>query len=114
MTKRQLRKRMWKDKDMGDLARDVDDALADIPFLKLKKFEAPYTEPFYVAADKEPEILIMGRIRNITDLAQQPVLTGALCHFQWDGARKRCVINSIDGMTATSGVLYRFTFLMVG
>lgn len=108
-----IRKRVWSDKDLGELARDVASALEGIPTLKIKKFEAQYTEPLYVAYDHEPEILFCGRVRRFHD-EETPVRTGGLCHFTWEGNRSRCRIDSIDGMTPEPGVLYRFTFLMVG
>jgi hypothetical protein len=107
-----IRKRLWKDKDLGELARDIDDALALIPTLKIKKFDAPYTEPLDVGYDHAPE-LVLCRIRRVSAL-ETPTLTGGFCHFVWDGVRSRIRINSIDGMTPEPGVIYRFTFMMVG
>jgi hypothetical protein len=120
VTNLNIRKRMWSEKvsgkDVGDFARDVSEALSTIPFLKIKRFEAPYTEPFYVSSNVEPEGLLCLRIIRVGSgqLQQSPVLTGALCHFTWDGQKRRIVIESIDGMSPSPGLLFRYSFLLIG
>lgn len=122
MTDFNLRKGIWEQSDVRALARDMGDFARDVAahfgrtsssgFTK-KKLDAVYTEPFYLSSDSEPDGLIAVRIRKLTAL-ETPILTGGVCHFTYDAAHKRCRINSIDGMTPEPGVLYRFTFLMVG
>lgn len=108
-----LRKGLWKDKDTGDLARDVAKSFKGVVHGRINEFDAPYTEPFYVSAPHEPKGLLCIRLRNVTGRAETPIATGALCHFVWEGSKKRCRIDSIDGMSPGTAI-YRFTFLMVG
>jgi hypothetical protein len=108
-----IRKRLWKNRDLGELARDVDTVISKVPWIELVQFDAPYTEPLYVGYDHEPAILWCGRIRNVETM-ETPLRTGGMVHFTWEGTRKRCRIDSVDGMTPTPGDTYRYTFLMVG
>jgi len=108
-----IRKRLWEDKDLGELARDVDDAFSALVNLEVKEFDAIYTEPFYVGSDYEPKILFCGRIRNVEQL-ETPLLTGGLCHFVGEASKQRLRVNSIDGLTTGTGIVYRFTFLLIG
>lgn len=110
---KQLRKRLWKDRDLGELARDVSDALGSLTAFEVKQFDAPYTEPMYVGYDHEPNAIVLGRVRNVKT-PETPVTAGSLVHFTWEGTRKRCRINEIHDMTPAPGETYRFTFLMVG
>lgn len=108
-----IKRRLYKDADLAEFARNVCDAFDGLPALEIKEFDAPYTEPLYLGADSEPKILFCGRIRALTAL-ETPLLTGGLTHFVWEGSKSRLRVNSIDGMTPTPGTLYRFTFLLVG
>lgn len=108
------KKTFFKDADVSELARTLRDAFRKIPIFVITEVEGPYTEPLSVGYDHEPAGVMVLRVQNISDLMEVPLKTGGTVHFAWDGTRKRCRIDSIDGMTPTQGATYRYTFLMIG
>ena len=104
----------FQDSAVSELARNIRSAFVEIVDTKIVEYDAPYTEPLTVAYDHEPKGVMVLRIRNVSDLAEIPLKTGGTVQFVWDGTRKRCRIDSIDGMTPTQGATYRYTFWMIG
>jgi hypothetical protein len=107
-------KTFHKDADISELARDLRAAFLEIPLLKIVTIEGQYTEPMAIGYDHEPAGVMVLRVQNVRNSAEVPLRSGGTVHFVWDGTRKRCRIDSIDGMTPLAGATYRFTFLMIG
>lgn len=97
---------------LGNLARDVSNALNLIPLLRIAEYTGSYTEPLYVGYDHEPKACLLVRVRRTAAL-ETPVLCGCAVHFTWEPLNTRLRVTNIDGLTAGT-TEYRFTFLMVG
>lgn len=108
----QLRKQLFSDTNIGELARDVQQAFEQTPRMIFKTFEGLYTEPMTVLALQSPPLSV--ELVRVLDLAAQetPVKCGGLCHYVWSPQNGGCKITSIDGMSvAVNGnKAYRFTF----
>lgn len=99
------------DRELGDLARDVSDALGKLVELQTIAFSAVYTEPLLVGFDHEPAILLAGRVRK--DATPEAAVNGnARVCFVWNAQKTQLQVSSVDGCTV--GVKYRFNFLAVG
>ena len=94
-------------KDIAELARGIGQRLDGQPTRKIVELNALYTEPMYLALDRNPMGITCLRIRKQAN-AEAPVLSGSMVSWVWDSTRAR--ITSIDGMTPSSGVTYTFTF----
>lgn len=105
----QLRQRLFDDQQLGEHARDIQDALDALDRTERKTVEAAYQEPMTLALNEQP--VAIEAIRVI-DLSAQgtPVTCGSLCSFVWGTSGAR--ITSIDGMSTVlhGGKRYRFTF----
>ena len=106
-----IRKRIWKNAEVGDLARDVSNAFGKFVGLALVEFDAVYVEPLPIGFTHEPKGCICIRVRSV-DAPETPITCGALVHFVWIQAAKR-MNATIDGLSPGVGRC-RFIFLMVG
>ena len=104
-----IRKRIWDDPDLGEFARGVARRFDTEPTHKLLEFNALYTEPLYLALDRQPVGILCIRIRQTT-APQASVLSGGMVDWVWESTRAK--VTSIDGMSTylASGLLYTFTF----
>lgn len=108
----QLRKQLFAKQDVGDHARDTQQALNTIPRFITQTVEAYYTEPMVLGspiAGIEPESIELTRILSIVT-PEQPVLCGSMVHFVWKPQKNGCQVGSIDGLTPSTTTPYRMTF----
>jgi hypothetical protein len=106
---------MSKDKELGELKRDLAAALKKLPSFELKTVNAPYTEPMYLGLKSKPQgVLLLNAIDASDQEDPEAVLSGGFCHCTWEGVKNRMRINSIDGFTPDPTVLFRFLFMVVG
>lgn len=94
-------------KDVAELARGVQSRFDSQPTRKLVEFNALYTEPMYLALDKNPMGISCVRIRKAQN-AEAPVMSGSAVNWVWDSTRAK--ITSVDGMSVGSGITFTFTF----
>jgi hypothetical protein len=112
MTTAQLRKQLFKDRELGEHARDVQHVLDTIPRFISRKVIGYYTEPMTLVsplAGVEPESIELTRIVSLVT-PEQPVNCGSMVHYVWKPQNNGCVVTSIDGLTPSNTVKYRFTF----
>jgi hypothetical protein len=108
----QLRKQIFGKQDLGDHARDTQQALNTIPRFFTQTLEAYYAEPMVLGspvAGVEPESVELVRITSIVT-PEQPVLCGSMVHYTWKPQNNGCQVTSIDGLTPSNTIKYRFTF----
>lgn len=111
-----VRKETWdgeqvKPADLSELVRDLAAKFLTISPRKTLEFEALYSEPMWIAFERNPAGVTCLRVRIAKD-QEAVVLSGAAVHWVFDGARG-IKVNSIDGMTP-GGTSYLFTFEVVG
>lgn len=95
--------------ELGYLARDLDDAMAQVTATLVVKVTDVYTEPFSVTFDHEPEGVLALRCRE--DAAPETeVAVMATVPFVYRNGKIE--MTSVEGCTV--GTKYRFTFWMVG
>lgn len=108
----QLRKQLFPKQDLGDHARDVQGALDTIPRFVDRTLEAFYTEPMALGspiAGKQPQSIELTRITSLST-PETPVLCGSMVHFVWKPQNAGAQVTSIDGLTPSTAVKYRFVF----
>jgi len=112
MANTQLRKQLFDQRDLGDHARDTQGSLDQIPRMMTKRFDEFYKEPMVLASPiegLEPESIELTRVVNLS-AAETPVLCGSMIHYAWKPQLGGAVVTSIDGLTPSTTVKYRFTF----
>lgn len=111
-TNYQLRKQLFDKQDLGEHARDTQNALEAIARVISKTVEQYYTEPMTLSSPitgTEPESIRLARIISIVT-PEQPVACGSLVHYVWKPQLNGCVVTSIDGLTPSTAIKYRMTF----
>ena len=110
-----IRGMLSKDKELGELKRDLQQKLKSIPRFEIKTINGAYSEPMYLGLKEKPVGLIMlGCMDGRDQEDPESVLGGGFCHCTWEAAKSRLRINSIDGLRPDPTVLFRFNFLVVG
>lgn len=112
MANTQLRKQLFDKQDLGDHARDTQGSFDQLPRFITKRFDEFYKEPMVLASPiegLEPESIELTRVINL-NAAETPVLCGQMVHYAWKPQQGGAVVTSIDGLTPSSTVRYRFTF----
>ena len=111
----EIRGLLSKDKELGELKRDIQSALKNIPKFEVKTINGAYEEPMYLLHKTRPTgVLLLSCFDGRDQEDPQDVLAGVFCHWTWDGVKSRIRINSIDGLTPSALMLFRFAFLVVG
>lgn len=108
----QLRKQLFDKQDLGEHARDTQRAFDTIPRILSKTLEAYYSEPMTLGSPitgEEPESIRLARITSIVT-PEQPVLCGDMVHYVWKPQQNGCVVTSIDGLSPSTTLKYRFVF----
>jgi hypothetical protein len=108
----QLRKQLFAKQDLGDHARDTQRAFDTIPRFVTRYVDGYYTEPMVLGspvAGEEPESIELTRITSLV-APEQPVLCGSMVHYVWKPQNNGCVVTSIDGLSPSTSVKYRFKF----
>lgn len=113
-----IRKRMFTsgspalNAELGELARDVSNAIGALVGLRIVTYTANYTEPLNVGYDHEPSGGVLAlRVRK--DASPETAVPGnARMPFVWNAQKQQVQVSSIDGCVL--GTRYRFNFLMVG
>jgi hypothetical protein len=104
-----------KDKELGELKRQLQDALKKIPTFDLKDIDGAYVEPMYLAVKSKPRgVLLLQCMDARVQEDPQHSLGGGFVHWTWDGVKSRVRINQIDGFTPDANTLFRMTFMVVG
>jgi hypothetical protein len=104
-----------KDKELGELKRELQAALKKIPPLEIKDVIAPYSEPMYLGLTSRPRGVMLLWAVDATDQENpEAYFAGVSCHSTWDGLQNRMRINSIDGLTPDPSKTFKFSFLVVG
>lgn len=105
-----VRRRLnYTDPKVGELARDIDEALGDFSETAFVKLTDVYQEPMVIGFDHEPEGVIALRVREDT-APETEVAVSATVPFVFKN--KAVNITAIEGCTV--GTRYRFTLWMVG
>lgn len=94
-------------KDIAELARGLQQRLDGQPTRKIVEQSSLYTEPMYLALDKNPMAITCLRVRKASN-AEAIVTSGSMVNWVWDSTRAK--ITSVDGMSIGSGLTYTFTF----
>ena len=108
----QLRKQLFDKRDLGEHARDTQGAFDTIPRFVPKTLEAYYTEPMALGspiANIEPDSIRLERIVNLNQ-PETPVLCGSMVHYNWKPQNGGAIVTSIDGLTPSTSIKYRFKF----
>lgn len=108
----QLRKQIFDKPDLAEHARDTQRALSSIPRFLSKTLEAFYTEPMAIGspiADIEPDSIELVRITSLVT-PEKPVLCGDMVHYVWKPQNGGALVTSIDGLTPSTSIKYRFRF----
>ena len=108
----QLRKQVFDERNLGEHARDTQQALNTIPRFFTQTLEAHYSEPMTLGsplAGIEPECIELVRITSIAT-PENPVLCGSMVHFTWKPQNNGCIVTSIDGLMPSATIKYRFKF----
>lgn len=104
-----IRKRLFDLRDIGELARDVQNVFDRIPSVDTRDFVDLYRAGMMLGkVPKEPTEIRMARVL----LASSPetVVTPGHVHFTYLGADEGARINEIAGLT--EGTRYRFVFVV--
>lgn len=104
-----VRRRIYKDQDLGELARDVDDSLKELVPTRIVKLTDVYAEPFRVKLASEPEGILAIRVREDADPETEVATLPALPFVFRNGSAE---ITAVEGCTV--GTRYRFTLMVVG
>lgn len=108
----QLRKQIFTKQDLGDHARDTQHAFDTIPQFLTKQLDAFYTEPMALGSpvpNVEPESIELTRITSLVK-PETPVLCGSMVHYTWKPQNGGAVVTSIDGLSPSTSIKYRFNF----
>lgn len=108
----QLRKQLFSDRDEGESARDTQNSFDTVPRMITKRFDSYYKEPMALGSplpNQQPESIELVRIINL-NAQETPVLCGQMVHFKWQPQQGGAVVTSIDGLSPSSTVPYRFWF----
>lgn len=107
MTTKRTNRRRYEHKEVAQLAKDSDEALASMPVSKVVG-PVQYTEPLYVALASKPAIFHLVRVRQ--DGAPSAVVAWGAMTWEWDDGRVRVI--DIASMS-TGATKYHFTFLVM-
>lgn len=108
----QLRQQFFDKQEIGDHARDTQRAFDTIPRIFSKTLESYYSEPMTLGSPivgEEPESIRLTRIISIVT-PEKPVLCGSMVHFVWKPQLNGCLVTSIDGLSPSTTIKYRFVF----
>jgi len=107
----QLRRQAFDDdRNLGEHSRDVREALDTIPRFIYRTFERYYAEPMIIGnLTEEPLTIVLERVVNL-NAAETPVLCGSMVHYVWKPQLGGARVTSIDGLTPSTSVKYRFVF----
>lgn len=104
-----LRKQLWKDPEMTELARDIQGALDALPVTEFRVLEMPFTATTTLKLPKRPTCIECVRVVDPYN-EETAVAHGTAVNFVFDERRYGgCKITRIDGLTAGPTV-YKFTF----
>ncbi len=103
-----LRKRLYQDPEIGELARDVDDALQSLVELSKVRFEGVCNLPIYLSLAEQPTAIIAARVQAKDGSAH---LSPGFLAFTWESSGRRAKISSMAGVVP--GVPYVIDFLVV-
>lgn len=108
----QLRKVLFADRNEGESARDTQQSLDTVARRITKRFDTFYTEPLTIGSplvNQQPEAIVLVRILNL-NAPEQPVLCGSMVHWVWKPQNGGAVVTSIDGLSPSTSIKYRFYF----
>ena len=108
-----LRKRLYRDPAIGELARDVDDSLAvirDFEFISMRVIVRDYREPMFIASERQPSVVMAARVQ--LDATPAAVVPFGSTSWTYDAQGGRVVVNDVAGLTL--GTRYRIMFLVMG
>lgn len=111
-TNTQLRKQIFDKQDLGDQARDSQRAFDTIPRFISRTLDAYYAEPMALgspSANIEPLSIRLDRIISLVT-PETPVLCGSMVHYVWKPQNGGAIVTSIDGLTPSTAIKYRFVF----
>lgn len=105
-----LRQQLSINTQIGEQARDMQNALDTIPLMVTRKVTGMYREPIVLGALRAPPVAI--EAIRVVDATETPVKCGGLCHFVYKPEQGGALINSIDGMSLAlnGGKQYTFSF----
>lgn len=102
-----------KQKDLGSVARDVQDLLGTIPVVELRIVESLYKEPLAISTiSEEPFGLELVRIVNLFAPKTPVSACTGIVHWVWLPEAGGASITQIGGLTpaANGKIKYRFYF----
>ena len=103
-----VRKRVYTDQEVGELARDVDNRLGTLVPSKLVKFTGVYDEPMTFAYPYEPEGVLLIRAREDAEPETEQSHWVAANYVYENGTVR------VQSVGLGLGVKYRFTWLVIG
>lgn len=105
-----LRRQVWPTRGEKEQAGDIQQALDQAPLVQLRTIEAFYKEPLALGQlRREPAGIELLRILSLV-APEQAVICSSCCSFVWKPQLGGCQILSINGLTPSTTIKYRFTF----
>jgi hypothetical protein len=111
-TAQPVRKSLWKDTELGELARDLRAQLSGFPKLQLTDYTGTIVFPFSVATTFRPRGMLLMAATNAAN-PQSPVSASGLVLFE-QKSQTQTVVTGLPTFSPTAGVTYLLTFLVVG
>src|SRR4249919_783581 len=105
-----LRRNVWPDRGQKEQSGDIQQALDRMPLVVLRTLEEYYSEPLVVGQIiREPAGVECLRVISLA-APEQAVITSTGCSFVWKPQLGGLQVLSINGLTPSTTVKYRFTF----
>lgn len=108
----QTRKLVFDERDRTAQAGDLQGAFDVLPRYITKQLEAFYAEPLALGSpleNQQPESVELVRVQSINS-PDSPVASGGMVHWQWKPTAGGVIVLSIDGMSPSTTIKYRFFF----
>lgn len=105
-----LRRNVWPTRGQKEQTGDIQQALDRTPLVVLRTQESFYSEPLVVGAmTREPAGVELLRIQNLS-APETAVICSSNCSYVWKPQLGGLQILSINGLTPSIHIKYRFTF----
>lgn len=105
-----LRRQVWPTRGEKEQAGDIQQGFDRAPLVLLRTVEEYYKEPFVIGQlTREPAMVEAGRIVSLV-APEQAVIHSLACSYVWKPQLGGIQILSVNGLTPSTSIKYRFTF----